>query len=117
MSEASWKRVAVSVDTPAATQLPVSSTQFPVPAAPGRRGWAVLLLYCRRRGASAGRAEQEEKMANVGYVQLRRGILEHLQDGRMTSDEFAAFTVMLLKADHKTGVWRGAGKALARLLG
>ena len=56
-------------------------------------------------------------MANVGYVQLRRGILEHLQDGRMTSDEFAAFTVVLLKADHKTGVWRGAGKALARLLG
>src|SRR5579862_814851 len=56
-------------------------------------------------------------MADVGWVQLRRGILEHLASGRMTSDEFAAFTVILLKADHRNGVWRGTGKSLARLLG
>ena len=56
-------------------------------------------------------------MADVGYVQLRRGILEHLQVGRLTSDEFAAFTVILLKADYRTGVWPGTSKTLARLLG
>jgi hypothetical protein len=79
-----------------------------------RPGCAFALLSgagCVRSARGTG-----GKMANAGYVQLRRGILEHLEDGRMTSDEFAAFTVVVLKADHKTGVWRGTGKALARLL-
>lgn len=51
-----------------------------------------------------------------GYVQLRRGLLEHLIAGRMTSDEGIAFTVCLMKANHKTGAWKGNGKVLAQIL-
>jgi hypothetical protein len=51
-----------------------------------------------------------------GFVQLRRGIIEHLKDGRITSDEFCAYTSMILLADHKTGIWTGCSKVLAKIL-
>jgi hypothetical protein len=52
----------------------------------------------------------------TGFVQLRRGILEHLTDGRITSDEFAAYTVLILNANRHTGNWRGSGATLARIV-
>lgn len=47
-----------------------------------------------------------------GFVQLRRGILQHLADGRINTDEFAAYTVLIMKANHCTGLWRGSGRLL-----
>jgi len=38
-----------------------------------------------------------------GYVQLRRGLLEHLQDGRLTPLEFATLTTLILLASKDTG--------------
>jgi hypothetical protein len=52
-----------------------------------------------------------------GFVQLRRGLLEHVESGRMTSDEFAAFVYITAKADHRTGVWKGSGRELGAALG
>ena len=52
----------------------------------------------------------------TGYVQLRRGILEHLTAGRITSDEFAAYAVLILNANRHTGTWRGSGAAIARIV-
>jgi hypothetical protein len=49
----------------------------------------------------------------TNFVQKRRGILDHLQEGRLTLLEYAAHDVMLLKADKATGVWFGSAKALA----
>ena len=52
-----------------------------------------------------------------GFVRLRRGILEHLQDGRIRPMEFAAFLTILLAADHRNGAWQGSARSLARLMG
>ena len=55
-------------------------------------------------------------MSVSGFVQLRRGIIEHLTSGRMDSDEFAAYSLIILLADHKTGIWNGSAKALRTYL-
>ena len=52
-----------------------------------------------------------------GFVPIRRGILEHLRDGRITHGELAAYIVMILEADSKTGIWKGSARALAALYG
>jgi hypothetical protein len=38
-----------------------------------------------------------------GYVQKRRGVLQHLVDGRMTPNEYFVFDILLVPADHNTG--------------
>jgi hypothetical protein len=38
-----------------------------------------------------------------GYVQKRRGVLQHLVDGRMTPNEYFVFDILLILANHKTG--------------
>jgi hypothetical protein len=38
-----------------------------------------------------------------GYVQKRRGVLQHLVDGRMTPNEYFVFDILLILADHNTG--------------
>lgn len=38
-----------------------------------------------------------------GYVALRRGIAEHLHDGRLTTAEFAALVCLIMLADSSTG--------------
>ena len=52
-----------------------------------------------------------------GFVRLRRGVLEHLADGRLRPVEFAAFLTILLAADHRNGAWQGSARSLARLMG
>lgn len=47
-----------------------------------------------------------------GYHRTRRGIVEHLQDGRLTLLEAGAFELIRLVADYKTGIWWGSAKAL-----
>ena len=48
--------------------------------------------------------KKKTKNTERGFVPIRRGIYDHLVDGRMTGDEFLIFVVLLLKADHKCGV-------------
>ena len=48
-----------------------------------------------------------------GYVQKRRGIIQHLRDGRMTLLEYGAYDLILLLANKATGIWVGSAKALA----
>jgi hypothetical protein len=49
----------------------------------------------------------------AGHVQLRRGILDHLYEGRLTGNEFLAFTILLILADKKTGGYRINASALS----
>jgi hypothetical protein len=39
----------------------------------------------------------------VGYVALRRGLLSHIQEGRLTNNEALTFVVLLMLADKETG--------------
>jgi hypothetical protein len=48
----------------------------------------------------------------VGYVPLRRGLLSHIQEGRLTSNEALTFVVLLLLADKETGSGTINGPAL-----
>jgi hypothetical protein len=48
-----------------------------------------------------------------GYIQKRRGILDHLRDGRLTLLALGAHDVIILLADKSTGLWTGSAKALA----
>jgi hypothetical protein len=41
---------------------------------------------------------------NSGYVQLRRGIIDHLADGRLTMAEFSVFNLLLLLASSDSGM-------------
>jgi hypothetical protein len=50
---------------------------------------------------------------NGGFIQLRRGLFEHLRDGRLTLLELSALCVILLLADKATGIWIGSARALA----
>lgn len=48
-----------------------------------------------------------------GYVPKRRGVVEHLRDGRMTLQMYAAHDLLVLLADKATGIWIGSAKAFA----
>lgn len=47
-----------------------------------------------------------------GYVQLRRGILEHIDKGLMTYSQAGVYVCILLQADRKTGIWWGCALKL-----
>jgi hypothetical protein len=51
------------------------------------------------------------------FVKNRRGILQHLKEGRISKDEFAAYEFMLLSADAATGVWWGDSVELTAAFG
>lgn len=54
----------------------------------------------------------------AGFIRIRRGIYEHLSDGRMTGREWMVYSVLHLKADHLTGIcYKISGPALGYLLG
>lgn len=42
---------------------------------------------------------------NKGYVQLRRGLFEHVQNGEMSIGECFLYTAILANADPATGIW------------
>lgn len=48
-----------------------------------------------------------------GYLQLRRGIFEHVKDGRMSHMGAVAFIYIASQADTRTGVWNGSASSLA----
>lgn len=51
-----------------------------------------------------------------GYVKLRRGIAQHVADGKLPTDEFAAYLMMILEADHANGLWFGNGILLSKIM-
>ena len=51
----------------------------------------------------------------AGFVKLRRGIMEHVEHGRLTLEEYAVYTFIIQNAKtYMTGIWQGCAKALAR---
>jgi hypothetical protein len=48
-----------------------------------------------------------------GYLQHRRGIWEHVKDGRMSLADVAVHLYIAEQADTRTGVWNGSAGALA----
>jgi hypothetical protein len=52
-----------------------------------------------------------------GFLPLRRGIWEHLRDGRMSPREALAFIYICSQADTRTGIWKGSAGALAGEMG
>ena len=51
----------------------------------------------------------------TNYVPLRRGLEEHARSGKgfgLTHEEGWAFTLILIRTDCETGLWRGSAKAL-----
>ena len=52
-----------------------------------------------------------------GFLQLRRGLWEHVRDGRMTITQALAFIYICCEADTRTGIWKGSAKSLSGELG
>lgn len=52
-----------------------------------------------------------------GFLQLRRGIFEHVREGRMSHMDALIFIYIMAQADTRTGVWKGSAGALAGELG
>jgi hypothetical protein len=51
-----------------------------------------------------------------GWLQWRRGILEHLFTGKISKAEYILYTVILAFADPTSGIWEGSAELLARCL-
>jgi hypothetical protein len=56
-------------------------------------------------------------MKENGFLQLRRGLWEHIRDGRMSITEGLAFVFICSQADTRTGIWKGCAKSLSGELG
>jgi hypothetical protein len=52
-----------------------------------------------------------------GFLQLRRGVWEHVRDGRMSITQALAFVYICSEADTRTGIWKGCAKSLCGELG
>jgi hypothetical protein len=52
-----------------------------------------------------------------GFVQLRRGLIEHVMNQQMTLTEFTVYTLLIIHADPSTGVWRGCSETIAQTYG
>jgi hypothetical protein len=52
-----------------------------------------------------------------GFLPLRRGLWEHVRDGRMSRTEALAFIYICSQADTRTGIWKGSAKSLSGELG
>lgn len=50
---------------------------------------------------------------DTGFFQLRRGIWEHVRDGRLSLQDVAVHQYIASQADTRTGVWNGSAGALA----
>ena len=48
-----------------------------------------------------------------GFLQLRRGVFEHVRDGRMSLIDYAVHSYITAQADTRTGIWNGSAGALA----
>lgn len=50
---------------------------------------------------------------SAGFVKLRRGILEHYRDGKVSAYEFHIYILLILEASYETGVWHGSAEKLS----
>jgi len=48
-----------------------------------------------------------------GYLQLRRGIWEHVRNGSLTHTGALVYIYMLTQADTRTGIWKGSAQCIA----
>jgi hypothetical protein len=48
-----------------------------------------------------------------GFVPIRRGIWEHVRDGRLSLQDVAVYSYIISQADTRTGIWKGSAGALA----
>lgn len=65
----------------------------------------------------AVRKKERNKNTDSGFVPIRRGIYEHINDGRMTGQEWMVYSILHLKADHQTGIcYKVSAPALGMLL-
>jgi hypothetical protein len=53
----------------------------------------------------------------AGFLQLRRGIFEHIRDGRLSHKEFSALVYIISQADTRNGIWIGSAGALSGEIG
>src|SRR5262249_7725764 len=53
----------------------------------------------------------------TGFVPLRRGLFEHVRNGRLGPLQAFCLIYILSQADTRTGVWMGCAKALSGELG
>ena len=62
--------------------------------------------------------KKHNKNTEGGFVAIRRGIYEHLADGRLKGKEWMVYSTLHLKADHETGIcYKISAPALGYLLG
>lgn len=52
-----------------------------------------------------------------GFVQLRRGLMEHVMNQQMTMTEFTIYILLIIHADPSSGVWRGSAETIAQTYG
>lgn len=62
--------------------------------------------------SSAREPNKIKKRESSGHIQVRNGILEHVQRGWMDGGMFLAFCVLLHQCDWATGVWTGSAARL-----
>lgn len=61
--------------------------------------------------------KRHNKNTDSGFVPIRRGIFEHINDGRMSGQEWMVYSILHLKADHLTGIcYKISAPVLANLL-
>jgi len=53
----------------------------------------------------------------TGFLPLRRGLFEHVRNGRLGHRQAFCLIYILSQADTRTGIWRGCAKALSGELG
>ncbi len=69
-------------------------------------------------GDTAVSKKRHNKNSHAGFVPIRRGIFEHISDGRMSGKEWMVYSTLHLKADHETGIcYKISAPALGYLLG
>jgi len=51
-----------------------------------------------------------------GFLQLRRGIWEHVRSGQMNVNDFAIYVYILSEADTRSGKWQGCAQSIASAL-
>ncbi len=56
-------------------------------------------------------------MANSGYIQLRRGLSEHVRDGRLSFSEASLYVFMIMDTNPNTGVCFGSAGLFAAIYG
>jgi len=73
------------------------------------------MTFTKRAGLRTGTPEPLDGSVSrdTGFLQLRRGIWEHIRDGRLSLSDSAVYIYIASQADTRTGVWTGSAGALA----